>query len=47
VDRSGTKPFGGVTFERLLALEATQHEPDACPLCKAGVPIDSPGSRRL
>ncbi|NOZ19697.1 MAG: orotate phosphoribosyltransferase [Planctomycetes bacterium] len=47
VDRSGAKPFGDLTFERLLVLDARQYEPDECPLCQAGVPIDSPGSRRL
>ncbi|MEW6356885.1 MAG: orotate phosphoribosyltransferase [Planctomycetota bacterium] len=47
VDRSGGRPFGDLAFERLLVLQASQYEPNACPLCKKGVPIDSPGSRRL
>ena len=30
----------------LLTVEARAWDPDACPLCAAAVPVDSPGSRR-
>jgi len=45
VDRSGGRPFGDRRFERLLVLTPKQFEPCDCPLCKDGVPIETPGSR--
>lgn len=36
-----------VPFESLLKLEVTSWEPEDCPLCADGVPLDDPGSRRL
>lgn len=30
----------------LLDLPLADHEPDACPQCKSGVPLEDPGSRR-
>ena len=45
VDRSN----GGVTFPSkyfsVLQLNVTSHTPDACPLCKQGIPVTKPGSR--
>jgi orotate phosphoribosyltransferase len=45
VDRSG----GGVKFSvdqiALVQLKAETYDPDECPLCKAGKPIQKPGSR--
>lgn len=45
LNRSGKKnPFDG-PYESLLALTLETHEPNACPLCEEGVPLDAPGSR--
>jgi orotate phosphoribosyltransferase len=45
VDRSaGNLPF---PLESLARVEAEVFEPDACPLCDDGVPLQSPGSRHL
>ena len=46
IDRGGEKAFDA-EFLPLLQLEVESMEPPACPQCAAGVPIDSPGSRRL
>lgn len=46
IDRGGRKVFD-TEFRPLLRLEVESTEPDACPQCAAGTPIDSPGSRRL
>lgn len=45
VDRSGGRPFGARRFERLLVLKPEQYDPRQCPLCRNGVPLDTPGSR--
>src|SRR5258705_14083 len=37
-------PFD-VPYESLLTLDLETYEASSCPLCLAGVPIDSPGSR--
>lgn len=45
LNRSGDDdPFDG-PYERLLDLDLETYEEPKCPLCKAGVPLDSPGSR--
>lgn len=41
----GTAEFG-VPTHVLLDLPLVSYDPDACPLCAAGVPLDDPGSRR-
>ena len=46
IDRGGNKAFDA-EFMPLLQLEVESMEPPDCPLCAAGTPIDSPGSRRL
>lgn len=46
IDRGGDKKFDA-EFLPLLKLEVESMEPHECPLCAAGAPIDSPGSRRL
>ena len=46
IDRGGEKAFDA-EFMPLLQLEVESLEPPDCPLCAAGTPIDSPGSRRL
>ncbi|MDT8900771.1 orotate phosphoribosyltransferase [Anaeroselena agilis] len=43
VDRSGGKADFGVRTEALLTLEVQTYQPDACPLCQAGVPITKRG----
>jgi len=46
IDRGGPKAFD-VDFVPLLRLEVESWEPRECTLCESGVPIYSPGSRRL
>lgn len=46
IDRGGPKAFD-VPLHPLLRLEVDSWEPDSCTLCAAGVPLYSPGSRRL
>lgn len=46
VNRSGGKvDFVGIPFFSLLDFEPTVWEPNLCPLCKAGIPLDRPGSK--
>lgn len=47
VDRSGGKADFGVPFRALMTLEATTWKEEDCPLCKEGVPIVKPGSRKV
>ena len=46
VDRSGGKVHFGVKKEALISIEIETWEPDECPLCKEGIPIVKPGSRK-
>jgi len=46
IDRGGPKRFDEPLIP-LLRLEVESWEPDSCALCAAGVPVSSPGSRRL
>jgi orotate phosphoribosyltransferase len=46
IDRGGEKKFDA-EFWPLLRLQVESWEPDSCGLCTAGVPVYSPGSRRL
>lgn len=46
IDRGGPKRFDA-PFWPLLTLEVESWEPDSCGLCRDGVPVYSPGSRRL
>ncbi|MBN1193550.1 MAG: orotate phosphoribosyltransferase [Coriobacteriia bacterium] len=46
IDRGGDKAFDA-EYMPLLKLEVESMEPEHCPLCASGIPIDSPGSRRL
>ncbi len=39
VDRSGGKAEFGVPYRPLLRLEVPQYPKEACPLCRAGVPL--------
>jgi orotate phosphoribosyltransferase len=43
VDRSGGKVDFGIPSRALLTLDVLVYQPDACPLCEAGVEIRKPG----
>jgi orotate phosphoribosyltransferase len=45
IDRSGGKADLGVPRVALATLNVTTWQPDDCPLCKQGVPVEKPGSR--
>ena len=48
VNRSGTSnPFDPLPFVRLLDADFPTWDPDGCPLCEDGVPIEKPGSRPI
>lgn len=47
VDRSGGQVEFGVPFRALIALTLEHYPPEACPLCRQGLPITKPGSRGL
>jgi orotate phosphoribosyltransferase len=46
IDRGGAKKFDA-PFWPLLELEVESWEADSCGLCASGVPVYSPGSRRI
>ncbi|HET6498744.1 MAG TPA: orotate phosphoribosyltransferase [Coriobacteriia bacterium] len=46
IDRGGPTSFGD-THVSLLRLEVDSWDPSECVHCRAGEPLDSPGSRRL
>jgi len=47
VNRSGTEnPFAPLPYTALLTVDVPTYQPDACPLCQAGVPVVKPGSRQ-
>ncbi|ADQ04728.1 orotate phosphoribosyltransferase [Caldicellulosiruptor owensensis OL] len=46
VDRSGGKVDLGYPLKTLLTLEIETFDPEECPLCKEGIPIVKPGSRK-
>ncbi len=45
VDRSCGQAKFDIPHQCLLELELETYEPDNCPLCKAGVPVERPGSK--
>ena len=45
VDRSTEPVDFGIPFQALLKLSLKTYQPDECPLCKSGMPIDHPGSK--
>lgn len=46
VDRSGDRdPAFGVPFVGLVRVDVPTWQPDGCPLCRDGVPVEKPGSR--
>jgi len=47
VDRSGGKLDFGVKFAAAYTANIVSYEPENCPLCKEGLPMIKPGSRKL
>jgi orotate phosphoribosyltransferase len=45
VDRSGGVIDFGVPSFALVSLSVPTYEPEACPLCAQGIPVEKPGSR--
>jgi len=46
IDRSNGRADVGVPRVALQSLKAVAYQPEDCPLCKEGVPVVKPGSRR-
>lgn len=47
VDRAGKRlDFEGVRYESLMKLNIPTFEPEMCPLCQEGLPVEKPGSRK-
>jgi len=48
VDRSGgTLDLGVDKQVSALTVNVVSYDPDECPLCKEGIPIEKPGSRKV
>jgi len=47
IDRSGGRADVGVPRVALQSLKTVAYQPEDCPLCKQGVPVVKPGSRRI
>jgi len=48
VNRSGQEnPFTPLPYAPLLAVDFPTWQPEECPLCRQGLPIEKPGSRRV
>ena len=45
VDRGGSFNTNSIDYFALIKLDITNYEPDDCPLCKRGIPLEKPGSR--
>ncbi|NTV09020.1 MAG: orotate phosphoribosyltransferase, partial [Chlorobium limicola] len=45
VDRSNGKVRLADNQFSVLAMEVISYTPEECPLCKAGIPVEAPGSR--
>ncbi|HYU56481.1 MAG TPA: orotate phosphoribosyltransferase, partial [Actinomycetota bacterium] len=45
VDRTNVDP--GFELRALVRIDARTYDPNACPLCRAGVPLTERGSRSL
>ena len=46
IDRSGVDPAFSVKFISLAKVDATTYAENVCPLCKKGLPITKPGSKK-
>jgi orotate phosphoribosyltransferase len=47
VDRSGGKVTFGVSFFAVLEMDVITYQPVDCPLCKRGIELVKPGSRKV
>ena len=47
VDRSNGKVDFGVPQVSTLKLDVVSYQPDECPICKEGIPVVKPGSRKI
>lgn len=47
IDRSGGTADFGIMFRSLLKLNVKTYKPEECPLCKKGIPVIKPGSRKI
>lgn len=47
VDRTGGKIQFDVPYSAVISMEVESYEPDNCPLCKQGLEIVKPGSRKI
>jgi orotate phosphoribosyltransferase len=47
IDRSGGRAEVGVPRVALETLEAVAYQPEECPLCREGLPLVKPGSRKV
>ncbi len=45
VDRGGNFDPKGIDYFPLIKLKIENYEPENCPLCKQGIPLEKPGSR--
>ena len=45
IDRSGGRADLGVPRVALQTLEVVAYEPEKCPMCEQGLPVEKPGSR--
>lgn len=46
VDRSNGKTSFGVPFKSVVSTEVISYLPEECPICKEGLPLVKPGSRK-
>jgi len=46
MDRSGGKAAFGVPLAIMAEVEVTTYDEKDCPLCKQGIPVEKPGSRK-
>ncbi len=46
VDRSAGQVDFGCDFKAVLSMEVKSYEPHECPICKQGLPLVKPGSRK-
>ncbi len=47
VDRTGGKIDFGYPYKSAFSMDITSYEADECPICKTGVPLVKPGSRKV
>jgi orotate phosphoribosyltransferase len=47
INRGGQAEIAGIKLKSLVTAVTEAYQPENCPLCRAGKPIESPGSRRI